>query len=186
MATFGFVRHGETDWNQEGRAQGLTDVPLNAEGIRQAEKLASRLAVDEWDLIFSSDLARAKETAEIIAAAMKKEVNGYDLRLREKTHGRLDGTTVEDRVKLWGVEWRQLDHGEEPISSIVGRSLDFIREMAERYPHKRILIVSHGAWILHTLEELLDHPQEIPYIGNASLSVLESSDTGWTCTFVAA
>jgi broad specificity phosphatase PhoE len=60
------VRHGETDWNAEGRLQGHTDRPLNEYGRRQAQRLADELAGEELEAIYSSDLARARETAEIV------------------------------------------------------------------------------------------------------------------------
>ena len=67
MTTIGFVRHGVTAWNKEGRAQGNTDVPLDEEGIEMAERVADRIQLEEWDVIYTSPLVRAKKTAEIIA-----------------------------------------------------------------------------------------------------------------------
>ena len=68
MTTIGFVRHGVTAWNKEGRAQGSSDIPLDDEGIEMAEHVAKRLAEEQWDVIYTSPLIRAKKTAEIIAA----------------------------------------------------------------------------------------------------------------------
>ena len=67
MTTIGFVRHGVTAWNKEGRAQGSSDIPLDEEGIEMAEHVANRLATESWDVIYTSHLLRAKKTAEIIA-----------------------------------------------------------------------------------------------------------------------
>lgn len=179
MTTIGFVRHGETDWNSEGRAQGLKDIPLNPEGNRQAERLAARLAKEDWDMIYSSDLSRARKTAEIIGEAIGKPVH-LDVRLREKTHGRLDGTTVADRVQRWGDGWRELDHGEEQVEQIVTRSMDFLQEITARYPEEKVLIVSHGAWIFHTMELMLKG-EEISFIGNSSLCILKNTGESWDC-----
>lgn len=66
MTLIGLIRHGVTDWNYEYRAQGQVDIPLNDEGRRQAELLSKRMENEEWDYIYSSDLSRALETAEII------------------------------------------------------------------------------------------------------------------------
>lgn len=180
MVTFGFVRHGLTDWNSEYRAQGQHDVPLNAEGIRQARLLGQRLVKEHWDYLYSSDLSRARVTAEILAEAMGREVTGFDPRLREKSHGRLDGTTVAERVALWGPDWAKLDHGEESVESILARSLDFLREKAAQHPGKKILIVSHGAWIARTVEHLLK-VDDIPHVGNTSVCVLNGEGENWSC-----
>ena len=67
------IRHGETDWNQDKRIQGQTDIPLNARGRRQAEALAGRLSTVSLEMIYTSDLTRARETAEIIAARQPAE-----------------------------------------------------------------------------------------------------------------
>ena len=66
ITTFGFIRHGVTAWNKEGRAQGSSDVPLDQEGIEMAQRLAERLAMEQWDVIYTSPLIRAAKTAEII------------------------------------------------------------------------------------------------------------------------
>ncbi|WNQ12464.1 histidine phosphatase family protein [Paenibacillus aurantius] len=180
MTTIGFVRHGVTDWNVQGRAQGQHDVPLNELGREQARMLGKRLAAEGWDLIFSSDLSRARETADAIAEAMGRSVDGYDVRLREKTHGRLDGTVEAERVEKWGPNWRELDHDEESAESVRERSLDFLKEITETYPGRKVLVVSHGAWIGITLETLLPG-QEIAKLTNTSVCVLEKAEGTWTC-----
>ena len=63
ITTVGLIRHGVTDWNNLGKAQGISDIPLNEDGIKQATALAKRLSGEEWDIIFSSDLMRAEQTA---------------------------------------------------------------------------------------------------------------------------
>ena len=68
MTIIGFIRHGVTAWNKEGRAQGSTDVPLDEEGIAMAERVAERIAKEQCDVIYTSPLIRAKKTAESIAA----------------------------------------------------------------------------------------------------------------------
>jgi probable phosphoglycerate mutase len=180
MTIIGIVRHGVTDWNQQGRAQGQRDVPLNAEGIRQAELLGARLAEEAWDYIYTSDLSRARATAERIAAALKMQVSGTDLRLREKTHGRLDGTTVDERIALWGEDWKELDHHEESDHLILERSLDFLQEIIVRHPDSRVLIVSHGAWIRTLLANLFKE-MEITFLDNTCVSVIESQTDQWDC-----
>jgi probable phosphoglycerate mutase len=180
MTIIGIVRHGVTDWNQQGRAQGQQDVPLNAEGIRQAELLGTRLAEEAWDYIYTSDLSRASATAEKIALALDMQVSGVDLRLSEKTHGRLDGTTVDERIALWGENWKELDHNEESDQMMLERSLDFLQEITVRHPDSRVLIVSHGAWIRNLLANLFKE-MEITFLDNTCVSVIESQTNQWEC-----
>src|SRR5258706_14102789 len=90
LTTFYIVRHGETDWNAERRLQGHSDIPLNENGELQAKNLADELQDITFDLAFSSDLLRAKRTAEIIALEHKLEVQTTKL-IREKNYGSLEG-----------------------------------------------------------------------------------------------
>ncbi len=111
MTTIGFVRHGVTAWNKEGRAQGSSDIPLDEEGIEMAEHVASRLETESWDVIYTSHLLRAKKTAEIIAEK-KPTVELYvDERLRELSGGQVEGTTEAERIQKWGESWRELELG---------------------------------------------------------------------------
>src|SRR3954451_10202115 len=91
-----FVRHGETDWNAEGRLQGHTDRALNEYGRRQAHELADRLVGDGVAAIYASDLARAKEAAEIIAARLDLPVV-VDPDLRERNWGNWEGLVPSER-----------------------------------------------------------------------------------------
>lgn len=183
MTIFGIVRHGVTDWNQQGRAQGQRDVPLNIDGIKQAELLGNRFSQEAWDYIYSSNLSRAKTTAEKIATALGMQVTGIDPRLREKTHGRLDGTTVDERIALWGENWKQLDHNEESDEQMLVRSLDLLNNLKKRHPHSRVLLVSHGAWIRTLLAHLFKE-MEITYLDNTCVTVIENQpdpSIEWNC-----
>ncbi|MEI7027879.1 histidine phosphatase family protein [Paenibacillus sp. y28] len=179
----GFVRHGVTDWNRERRAQGQVDIPLNEEGRRQASMLAKRLAADNhgWDMIISSDLQRASCTADTIAEAIGLPVHRYDMRLRERSHGRLEGTTVEDRVQKWGDAWEAQDHGSEPLEEVQARGISLVEELSHQYPGRRILLVSHGAFISETLRVLLNN-QPLEMLQNTSLTVVHRSADAWECS----
>lgn len=183
MTTFGIVRHGVTDWNQQGRAQGQRDVPLNVTGIKQAELLGNRFSEEAWDYIYTSNLSRARVTAEKIATAMNIKLTGIDPRLREKTHGRLDGTTVDERIALWGENWKELDHNEESDGQMLVRSLDVLEDLKERHPDSRVLLVSHGAWIRTLLAELFKE-KEITFLDNTCVTIIENQPAPsmeWNC-----
>jgi len=91
------VRHGETDWNHRDLLQGHADIPLNATGRLQAIQLAERMVSHSFDAAISSDLVRAKETAEIIQSYRQTRVSlESDYRLREYDFGELDGQPVAE------------------------------------------------------------------------------------------
>jgi len=89
------IRHGETDWNKERRPQGSRDIELNETGIMQANKLAVRLAGEPCDIIYTSDLMRAKKTAEIINTRHGVELVASSL-LRESSFGKFEGKSIND------------------------------------------------------------------------------------------
>src|SRR4051794_25969734 len=121
MVKIGFIRHGKTDWNNLGRSQGRSDIPLNKEGKQQALALANRLAKEKWDVIASSNSSRAKDTASTIAAKFHSPLCFTDERLREIDCGEIEGTTEEDRIDKWGINWRQIDLGIENLEDVSKR-----------------------------------------------------------------
>jgi 2,3-bisphosphoglycerate-dependent phosphoglycerate mutase len=129
------ARHGETDWNAEGRLQGHTDRPLNDYGRRQAEALAERLGGEQVDAVYASDLMRARETAEIVGARLSLPVV-LDPGLRERNWGTWEGLTPDERTRV------ELE-GETPEEHRK-RILDAIDRIAERHPDGRVLVVTHG------------------------------------------
>ncbi|SDI89755.1 histidine phosphatase family protein [Natribacillus halophilus] len=182
MTTFGLIRHGITDWNENGRAQGITDIPLNMTGKQQADAVANRLFLEEkWDVIVASDLSRAAETAEIIAAKLKLPVS-HDARIREMDCGEIEGTNEEERVQKWGSHWRQLDLGIETAEELSQRGYEFLEEAATANESKRVLIVSHGGLISRTIQRLL--PDKFPqaHLENTSVTNLRKWENNWDCT----
>ena len=136
MTTLLLVRHGETDWNADGRLQGHTDRPLNDFGRLQAQRLAAGLEDEELEAIYSSDLSRARETAEIVGGRLGLPVV-LEPDLREKDWGTWEGLTPaeRDRVELSG----------ESTQAHQERMLRALRRIAERHPGDgRILVVTHG------------------------------------------
>jgi probable phosphoglycerate mutase len=181
IVEWGFVRHGSTDWNASGRLQGQTDIELNPTGREQARRLAKRLKGEGWEAVVSSDLKRAYETASIIAAEIAIPAVHIDARLRERTHGRLDGTTMAERIAKWGEGWKELDHGAESDEQLFARGKLSLDELESLYGASKILIVSHGAFIGTMLNGLLD---EMPpgLLQNTALSILRRETDKWNCT----
>jgi broad specificity phosphatase PhoE len=129
------VRHGETDWNAEGRLQGHTDRPLSDYGREQARRLADDLEGEALEGLYASDLARARETAEIVGEQLGLPVV-LDPDLREKDWGNWEGLTAveRDRVEFVG----------ESTEAHQERMLRALRRIAERHPAGRVLVVTHG------------------------------------------
>lgn len=181
MTTIGFVRHGITAWNKEGRAQGSTDVPLDEEGIQMAERVADRLEHEDWDVIYTSPLIRAKRTAEIIAEKQSTLDFHIDKRLGEIGGGIIEGTTEAERVAKWGFGWRKMELGFEPEDAIISRGMSFIEDVKKAHPGKRVLVVSHGGFIGRVLKVLVPSDEFIWDIGNTSLTVIELQDNRNHC-----
>jgi probable phosphoglycerate mutase len=146
------ARHGETDWNRVGRFQGHADPPLNATGRAQAAQLADRLAGMGVTAVHSSDLARASETAAIVAARLGIEVTPQP-GLREidvgefqgLTHGEIDARWPEARARFEerGYGW---GHG-ETFDELSGRVVATLLAIAETHPGECILAVGHGGTV---------------------------------------
>jgi len=183
MTTIGFVRHGITDWNIQRIAQGSSDIPLNETGREQARAIAGRLAQEEpWDVIISSDLIRARETAEIIAGKLEMPIKHLDPLIRELSGGQIEGTTEEERIQRWGPNWRSLELGLEKQAEGAKRGRAAIDKALAEYPGKRILMVSHGALIGTTLKSLLPERFLKTNLNNTSITILENVESKWECT----
>ncbi|WP_432355601.1 histidine phosphatase family protein [Sporosarcina sp. A2] len=182
MTTIGLIRHGITDWNDFGKAQGTSDIPLNKLGRKQAITVGDRLLQeDKWDMIISSDLSMAIETAEIIGSKINLTISCFDERIRELDCGEIEGTTEEVRVEIWGSNWREKNLGMESFEDVGKRGIEFIEELVRTYNGKRILIVSHGALIGLTLQRLLPAMFQSTNIDNTSLTVLNNTNGKWDC-----
>jgi broad specificity phosphatase PhoE len=151
MTEIWILRHGQTDWNVEGRYQGQADRPLNAVGLAQAEAAAAQLQGKCFAAIYSSDLQRARVTAEIIAGQLGLPVQ-VDRRLREVNQGEWEGMLTADIQQRYAEEWaeRRADRlhaappGGESLAQVAARVLEGLYAIAQRHPEQRILIVSHG------------------------------------------
>jgi 2,3-bisphosphoglycerate-dependent phosphoglycerate mutase len=141
------ARHGETDWNRDGRFQGHADPPLNATGRAQARRLAEVLADEAIDAIYSSDLRRAHETAEIVAARHGLGVV-VDPDLRERDVGEWSGLTMPEIEERYPDELRRFrEEGTsvgESREALAQRVVAAVRRIADAHPAGQILVVTHG------------------------------------------
>lgn len=176
----GLIRHGLTDWNAVGRIQGQSDIPLNDEGRGQAELLATRLKQEsyKWDFVVTSQLSRALETGQIIADELNIPLYDPDSRILEKSFGKVEGLTSAERETLWGKDWDQLELGQEKNEQIQKRALDFMEDIARRFPDKNILVISHGG-LLAQLYVALFQDKYNERIGNLSFTVVENQQQNW-------
>jgi probable phosphoglycerate mutase len=180
MTEIAIIRHGETDWNAVGRMQGQRDIELNHNGINQAISLAKRLSDERWDAIYSSDLLRAAVTADKLAGTSGKPEVHRDIRLRERNFGQIEGTTLEDRIVQYGERWIELELGVETDADLSARATDFLSDVIRDYPEGKIVVVTHGGWIMQLFHSLFPG-QYTEKPGNTSLSYLQYTGEGWRC-----
>lgn len=145
------VRHGETAWNVDTRIQGHLDIPLNATGLWQARQLGDALAGEAISAIYTSDLLRARRTAQAVAdatgAALVDEPG-----LRERAFGSFQGRTfaeIEAEHPEQARRWRQRDpdyapDGGESLRVLRERVIDTTHRLAARHPGELVLLVTHG------------------------------------------
>ncbi|WP_424766052.1 histidine phosphatase family protein [Paenibacillus sp. sgz302251] len=176
----GWVRHGKTDWNAEGKIQGQTDIPLNAEGVRQANALAERLYKEEriWDAVISSDLQRAYATAEIIAEKLEIPLLEGDKRLRERYFGEVEGTLEQERLLRWGKDWRNTASGVETDVDVTRRGLNALKQWQLEHKERRLLVVSHGSFLAQIFSALCSQLED-QHLNNLSYSILEFREEMW-------
>ncbi|MCF6138993.1 histidine phosphatase family protein [Pseudalkalibacillus berkeleyi] len=175
MTTIAFIRHGVTDWNLERRAQGQSDVPLNEEGMLQAKALGRRFSGEKWDAIYTSDLSRAKTTAEAVAEVLDIQVKP-DERLREISFGDMEGTTEEERVAQFGPGWKDRNLNIEKTDAVIERAGGFIEEIRSKHEGQKVIVVSHGAFLNDMFVYLLEQRFEKCRLDNTSLSIVEFTD----------
>ena len=158
MITLVVVRHGETDWNRMRRLQGHTDIALNASGVLQAGRLAARLADETIAAIYTSDLARARDTALPVAAALGLIAKETPL-LRERNYGLFEGLTFEEILTRYPQDAERLKARDAAYAMPGGESQEAfytravatvgkiaMHEIAEGVSGERlcVLIVTHG------------------------------------------
>jgi len=184
--TLFIARHGETEWNVEHRLQGQRDSPLTQNGLKQAAMLAESLKPIHFDAIFSSDLLRAKRTAEIAQLERKLAVQTTVL-LREHNYDAYEGKKVDEvkeALKESFAEYERLSDQEkfryrlipdgETDEEIVARFITFLREVAVTYAGRNVLVVSHGGIMSAFLVHIGFGSQEKVRIANTGYFKLRS------------
>jgi probable phosphoglycerate mutase len=177
------VRHGETDWNKERRIQGgLSDIPLNALGIKQAESLALGLGREKIQAVYSSPLKRSLETAKAIANRHQLEVV-IEPALREIEAGKLEGITIAELGQNFS-ELLTRDAGDgsfprapggESLPEVRKRSWEIVQRLAQGHPEGVLVLVSHYFVILTIVCSVLELPlTQISRLGvsTGSLSII--------------
>lgn len=165
MTTLYLIRHGQTDWNLEGRYQGQADVPLNATGRAQAEALATQLQGRTFMALYTSDLQRARETADILARVVALPVQG-EPRLREINQGEWEGqlvTAIKTRyTELWAQRTTDPANlrppGGETVAEVAARMYAALDDIAYAHPNESVLIVSHGLALATVLCRVQNFP----------------------------
>jgi broad specificity phosphatase PhoE len=181
------VRHGETDWNAQHRYQGHADIALSARGRKQVEAAARKLASESFDAIWSSDLARAWETAQAIASAGSHEVQP-EPRLREMAFGVFDGLTHEqvmarhaDVFDAWFADGEKPPPGGEKASAFEARIGAFFGEIRSSDTLSAVLIVAHSGTLRELIRMALDLPPGAQWrfrMDNASISEIHVYEEG--------
>ena len=184
MSVIYIVRHGETNWNAEGRIQGHTDIDLSERGREQARAAAGRLSGVHFDAAYCSDLSRTSETARIILGERATPLQETP-ELREYNKGVFEGLTAEEYRDRYPDLYQaslvnDLDFappGGETIRQCQARLSRFIQGVRERHPDEDVLLVGHGGSLRSGIVALLDLPLEANWkfvMHNCALSIIRA------------
>ena len=190
MLRWFLVRHGETEWNRVGRAQGQADPPLNQEGREQAEAVAARLDTVVFEAAYSSDLRRAADTAAPVMRGRDMPIV-YRRDLREKSFGEWEGMTYEELQLRYPAMLEELFEerpsfappGGESDLELFARAAGAAARIAGRHAgtNGNILVVSHGGTLRAMMASTLGLPVESMWrlrLSNTGLSVITTFDEG--------
>lgn len=182
MGSIYIVRHGETIWNAEGRIQGHTDVGLTDRGRDQARATARRLAGAHFDVAYSSDMSRARDTAVIILGERETRLHSVP-ELREYNKGVFEGLTPEEYRQRYPELFQAslindpdfAPPGGETIRQCQGRLSGFVNILRDKHLDEDVLIVGHGGSLRSGIVTLLDLPLEANWkfvMHNCALTVI--------------
>jgi len=184
------LRHGETAWNVEQRIQGQLDVPLDTTGTWQAAQLAKALADENIAVIYSSDLLRARVTAEALAASTGAPML-TDKALRERGFGRFEGMTYAEIEQRWpddALRWRRREPDFEPgggesLIAFQARCVAVATRLAAAHAGQAIALVAHGGVLDSLYRAATGLPVDAPrtwQLGNATINRLLYTDSGFS------
>ena len=183
------IRHGETEWNSQGRFQGHLDSVLNREGRAQAEALGEHLAQERFDLLLCSDLGRALQTASAIAMRTGHEIV-VEPRLRERRMGIFQGLTPVEVQARYPEEYARFNTHDpdyvipdgESTRQLFERSVACFTELAERHAGLTLATVTHGGVLAmlyrHAMAMPLDAPRNFP-LHNTGINRLRHRRGAW-------
>ncbi|MFJ7850844.1 histidine phosphatase family protein [Peribacillus sp. NPDC097206] len=177
ITTICIVRHGETDWNVEGRLQGQTDIPLNENGKRQARKCGEFLFKDKWDVIFTSPLKRARATANIIGEIIDSPIIIKE-EFIEKNFGDAEGMTADERESTF---FNKEYPNQEDQESLRERLMKGLQDIEAEYPDKKVILVAHGA-VIHMILRMMSNEKIVSTqtrLSNACLSTIKFELNSW-------
>jgi broad specificity phosphatase PhoE len=181
---FYIFRHGETDYNQKGLCQGSLDIPLNENGIDQAKELLKKLEGKEIEIIYSSDLKRARKTAEILSLGMNLPIV-LDERLREFNLGEAEGLSKTEAIEKFGMEtwdnFRSYNPGGNPVGfpggetqvDVLKRTLAFLDDLTNQHTVKHMAISTHGGILRNIIHHFLPPVAEPIPIPNCVLYLIK-------------
>ncbi len=180
ITTISLIRHGETEWNMVGKQQGQVNSPLSERGMVQAKAIAKSLEKDKsnYDVLYSSDLGRAVQTAEAISEQLGLEIN-LDVRLRERNLGILQGLTIERFREEKNEEYEQFRSSDpdyvipdgESIREMHERAVSCLFDISDKHKGQKIIIVAHGGILDSIFRKVFD----IELTAERNFSLLNSS-----------
>jgi probable phosphoglycerate mutase len=184
-----FIRHGQTEWNVEGRAQGHADSVLTGQGRAQAAAVGKRLKELEFTRLYSSDLGRTKQTAEIIAGFTGHDII-IDPRLREKNMGVFEGLTrpeieenySEELARYFKMDPDYVVPNGESDRLFFTRNTACFEELAANHSGETIVVVAHGGVLKNLFYFVIGLPLEAPRrhsILNSSLNTVIRENGNW-------
>ena len=170
-----FLRHGETNWNKEGKMQGNSDIPLNETGILQAEGASEFISKKDFSAVFVSPLKRAHHTAKIVLKEKAHRIV-LDERLKERSYGEFEGKTFEEYVKVSKDDPYFTPQGGESRIEFGKRINHFFETLDAK--HQNILVIAHGGVfnaILRSLFNLSLEEVRKHRLGNCEYCVIEKT-----------
>lgn len=180
------IRHGLTDWNSQARWQGQRDIPLNETGFKQAQAVAKRLAGQQIETLYTSDLQRAARTAAFIGDELGLAAISEPT-WRERDFGAFEGLTMPEIACRFPREYRQMQQGifsppnGEDDLTLYERATGALEKLVSRHPDQTVAVVSHGGTlsmiIAYVLGLPLDSHGRFSLRGNTGISIVEVQDS---------